>query len=375
MSLSILSKIKKADPLAPEIIFPFAALGFLAISLLGARMYPYYTISPQTMLFCSLSIMVFIGGAIFARELELNENIPLALMVLISIPYLSENISYLALIVLALPVLYLVKKRSDKFAIPLLLSGILMFLFFLHANGIPLIEQSLRSGGYTAQWAFGLSLFLIGLNIRICKAGRKESLLLTLLGLSIFLLGGYRGALILIAASAMTTAYYRGFIEVKAVAGPLLFTFLLVILAGAQASDLELDPVDLLVNRAAFTSSIGDKIMSNPAVGMHLWLEKDPRFRIGELYVGYSKSINAGLFGFLWLTGGYLSLMLGMLMLGIAFGYLHKKRSNFPAAYSLGIAYLLLSIEAGLDMAFLLSLLALTYLSTDKQTGSMNRQE
>ena len=89
MSLSILSKIKKADPLAPEIIFPFTALAFLAISLLGARMYPYYTISLQTMVFCSVSIIVFIGGAIFARELELNENIPLALMVLISIPYLT----------------------------------------------------------------------------------------------------------------------------------------------------------------------------------------------------------------------------------------------------------------------------------------------
>ncbi len=378
MKLPVFSRDKKIDLLAPELLFPIAALAFLALSLLSSKVYTYYNVGPLAIILSVVSILLFIAGAVFAKELEINETHLLAVLILLLAPYLLSNPEYIVPAGIGLLLMYLIKKRPERLAVPMLISGLGLFLFFLHTSGIPLLEQSLRASGYTSFWMISFSLFLMGLNIAIYNLGKKEFFLLTLLGLAVFLFGGYRGALMLIAASAMIAGHYRGFLDLKTLAGVLLVSIGLVALAGAQSSSLDLDPARLLLNRAGFTSSIADKIIGSEPLGVQLWLEKRPKFTIGEMYVGHPKSINAGLFGSLWITGGYFSLMFGMFFLGIASGYLYRKRPGFPAAYGLGIACLLLSIEAGLDMVFVLSLTGLMYLCAgkmrDTKPSPLNRQ-
>lgn len=357
----------KRDILAPEIVFPLVAIGFLAISLIGAKVYSYYTVTGFSVFLSLAATAVFIAGARFARELEINERLALGLILLAAIPYLARNMDYIVPFLLGLSAVYLIKREPERLAFLMLASGTVLFIAYVLLNGIPLIDQSLRAGGYTPLWAAALALYSLGFNIRAYKAGRKEFLLLALAGLAVFLLGGYRGALMLIAASALFAAYYRGFLDLKVSSAVALAALILITIAGMQASSLGLSPAGLFLNRAAFTSSIEDRIMRSEPAGMGLWLEKNPRFAIGEIFVGHAKSINAGLFGSLWLTGGYVLLMGGMLLIGMAAGYMHKKRENFPAAYSIGLAFLLLAIEAGLDLNAILYLLGLVWLCTDRR--------
>ncbi len=357
----------RADKLEPEIIFSLVAIGFLMISILGAMVYPYYKITRISVLLSLLATVMFIAGVKFARELEINANAVLGLIALAASPYLANKPSYLAPFLLGLSAVYLIKRQPERLALLMLASGTVLFLAYIWLNGIPLINQSLRAGGYTPPWAAALALYLLGFNIRAYKASKKEFLLLSLLGLAVFLLGGYRGALMLIAASGLAAAYYRGFLDLKMSSAIAFAAIALILFAGMQSSGLGLGPAGLFLNRAAFTSSIADRIFHSEPLGMQLWLEKNPRFAIGELFVGHAKSINAGLFGFLWLTGGYLSLMFGMLFIGMGIGYIYKKREAFPAAYSVGLAYLLLSIEAGLDFNSILYLLGLAYLCAGRR--------
>jgi len=357
----------KADKLAPEIVFPLVVTGFLTLSIIGARIYPYYKITSVSVFLSIMATIVFIAGVKFARELEMDANAALLLIALAASPYLAHNPQYIAPFLLGLSAAYLIKRQPERLALPMLASGTIIFLAHIWMNGIPLIDQSLRAGGYTPPWAAALALYLLGFNIRAYKAGKKEFILTALFGLVLFLLGGYRGALMLIAASGLAAAYYRGFLGLKISSAIAFPAIALILLAGMQASNLELGPAGLFLNRAAFTSSIADRIFHSEPLGMQLWLEKNPRFTIGELFVGHAKSINAGLFGSLWLTGGYLLLMLGMLLIGMGIGYIHKKRDAFPAAYSVGLAYLLLSIEAGLDFTSMIYLLGLAYLCAGRR--------
>lgn len=235
--------------------------------------------------------------------------------------------------------------------------GISAMVVNFYYNGIPLLEPAAR-GGYTILGALGLILMVLGLNILAEK--RDKSLpWLFVAATALATLGAYRSAVVLVVLPVLITLNFGKRIEWKGwglYLVALVFIFLFV--GQINAFEGEENPYLLLTRRAGFTYERFDQIVNTLSPQPGLWLEREPRYMIGELTLGENKIINAGIYGFLWLDGGLIELISGCALIGLALGHMRQNRAKIVPFYGMMWIYFLVSIDAGLDMAYLCGFLS-----------------
>ncbi len=363
------------DFFSPRIFFPVSALLFLLAGIVGAAFFPQFHIPPLVVLLHFFGIALFLFGTFSAGRLgKILGNGRLVLSVfsvlLLHFSYLNfPDYSYLAL--LAPVALYLIRKHVDVLPYPLMLSGAFLFLANLYLTGIPLLNPALRDGGYTFLLVFSILLFLLGFGLRIQVAGRHELFLLSLFGVGLLALGGYRGPVILLVVSALACAYHRKLLDFKKIVPFFILLLLFAGIMGWFVARSGLAPVPLLLHRAAYTSWIeGSIFLGSPSYGSKegkMWLETNPRFGIGEAFAGKHRSINGGFFGSLWFDSGVFGFIAGSFLVGAAMQTIYAGRKIAPAVCWLALAYLALSVETGLDFAYVSVFLAsLFFISAER---------
>ncbi|MFC1454800.1 hypothetical protein ACFLQI_01790, partial [Candidatus Undinarchaeota archaeon] len=97
--------------------------------------------------------------------------------------------------------------------------------------------------------------------------------------------------------------------------------------------------------------------------------EANPYFRIGELTTGFRRNTTPGIFGFLWLDGGILEVVLVMFGVGILYGNLYRRVKWF---YPLAISYLIISIENGFNTVYVAIFIAICALLSEHDVRKLN---
>ncbi len=367
MRLRLRSRLCAIDLFAPEIALPIGALVFLGIGLYSTKIFPDLSASPRGILVYLLGISAYLIGIKLVSRIEIKKNVVLSNVLiglsalLVTLFLWVNNMPWVIGPLLPLMVLY-AWKNKERAAYPLIVSGLGLFLLNLYVYGVPIIDNALRAQGFNLLWISSIGLFLLGYVMRLERASPREIVLLTCSGL-LFLLGGYRGPIILLILNMLIMLYYRETLKNRHLALAIIALVTFTILFGWYQQNLGMDPTTLIAHRLGYTYHRYDQIVNvlSPLGPGQVLTQADPRYAIGELTTDHWRSTNSALFGIVWADSGIVGLLAVFTGLGAATKVLFSRRNGL---YSLWLAYLLLAIEAGVDLNYVMlapSLLGLLY--------------
>lgn len=347
--------------------FPVGALLFLGVGLAATSVFPDLSASPRGILIYLLGLACYLAGLKLVSRIDIRKDLALSNVLialsgaLVTLFFWANDQAWVVGPLLPLALLYFWKNR-ERCAHLLMVSGLTLYLVNLYIYGIPILDNTLRATGFNPLWVVSLGLFLLGYVLRLESASMREVAALTCLGL-LFLLGGYRGPIILLILNLVMMLYYRETLENRHVLIAIAALVLFTIVFGWYQQNLGMDPLTLIAHRLGYTYHRYDQVVNtlSPLGPGQVLRHQDPRYMIGELTTGHWRSTNSALFGIVWADSGIVGLILLFAGLGMATGLLFSRRNTL---YCLWYAYLLLAIEAGIDANYAIlapSLVALIY--------------
>ena len=339
--------------------FAGGCAAFLGLAVLGTLQFSWLSFpSPLSLAIYFLGTALVVGGYFLGKRVKVPP-LPLLwgvlLLVVLSL-YLYPLYGARGLVAaffLIAALVAVVEGLPGKELFTIGAAGMLVNFYF---SGVPLLEPASR-GGYTSLGAVSLVLLLLGIN-QLAQGDDRKFKLFFAAGLALAVLTAYRSVVVLVALTPLITRNHVRKIEPRkwAIIGASLA--LVVLLVGQiNAFEGEENPLLLVTRRAGFTYERFDQIVNTLTPHPGLWFEGEPRYVIGQLTLGEHKIINAGLYGFMWLDGGVVELVLGSILAGFGLGHFRRNREMIAPFYSMIIIYFLLSIEAGFDLVYLVGFL------------------
>lgn len=323
-------KFEKIDFFQPLLVI-VAILVFLAMGYIGSFNYRFEDpLNLEVISTIIFSCIIFFIGAICVKYKIKVEN--------------TKQISFL----------------SEKLLVILVVAALLLqTLNMVLIGGIPLFNSVLKSNATTNIWRIAYPLFLIMINILLCKYYNKKYLLLVVLGALIFGLNGYRTSVLGILGSSFITLYY-----LKKISRKLGIIFIAIIVIGMLAvgyiasqsianQNWTLNPLELVFYRAAFTLEVFEKIIplggsTHGHILSMIFSSGSPRTFIGQYVLHYDVCLTSTLFGPVYLDFGLLGLTIQMLFMGVFLQLIHKIKEGIGVGiYSIILTHTLIWIETG----------------------------
>jgi len=328
---------------------------FLVLAMLGSLNFAWISFPGTLSLVIYLLGTALIMGFYFVGKKVKIPSLPLlwgtlmwAVLCLYFYPQYGP-LGILAAYLLVAAFLAIVERRPGERLVAL---GIGTLLVNFYYNGVPLLEPSTR-GAFTALGALGMLLLILGINILADKKDRKVWWFFGV-GLVLAALTGYRSTILFLGISTLITVSFWKEIEWKRLVLYGIALLVIVIVIGQiNAFVGEENPYLLVTRRAGFTYERYDQIVNTLSPVPGLWFAPEPRYVIGEITLGEHNLINAGIFGFLWLDGGLLEVILGSVLIGLALGQIRRDRDVIRPFYGMIWIYILVAIDSGFDIIYL----------------------
>ncbi|MFH1786762.1 MAG: hypothetical protein ABH829_03890 [archaeon] len=371
VTLSGLLQRARREPFAPEIALPAAALAFLLLGWAATIIFPEFSISALGVSVYIIGVGCFAGGVALSKRAEILESrwlnfLSYGLILVVASAYLyrfEPHLIFAGPVCVLLLRMYIRNRQCIDWAF--LLGGLAFLAASLWTQGIPLFNPGLKAGGHTAAVVLADALFVLGFVSLVARSGKAEIALYTLLGM-LFMLGGYRGIVVVILLSLVVVLHNRRMIGAREVAVGLAAVLAFVMLFAVVRGDSGMGAAGLFLNRAGYTYDKYEYIVNTFSPVGHakgrLW-EASPYFYVGELTTGFRRNTTPGMFGFLWLDGGILEVIAAMALIGILYGNLYRRDKTF---YALGISYLLIAVETGFNVIYLIILLAICAILSER---------
>lgn len=377
----------------PEIIFIFSYIFFLLSAFISYRVVQIrrFLISAfeeptayayALTIFGLFMILIFIKTG---KKIELKKEYKGFILLLVFIfaffsVYLTLKIGYFLSFLIAfayIALLYSISERLDL-GIAAVFSAFLAFLsaflsFYFSGSGFinPELRGEIAVSIYRAAF-HGFAVFSSALAVAFFKRKRAFSLISLLSIIAIF--SGFKSDAIAIILSSAIAALLLEKISIRELAVAALSIFLILTIASSYIAlktyaVWKIPPYLYPLYRFGFTFSVFSRIVSisMPLGYLRGKAIKDTTQHIVSIAVlNYEKPhiITSTLFGPLTLDFGIFGIILASLFIGLYLGLMSRRRNKLGIAlYSMAIVHVLILIEVGLQLASILFLLSMLYLS------------
>jgi len=386
-----LRKIRFEALVEPEIAFPASYLIFLASAFLSYRLpaaekflLDSFSKAPSpgaylVSLFGILVLGLFIRAG---KKIEIKSGrflVPVISLLGFSAVYLTLDagvmISALAGASYAALLFFIARRREIKDAVLVSYSIALITALFSLYSGAGMLKPELRGEiAVSAYRAIFHGFAVFSAVMLICFFERKKAFLGIALLAFLGLLSGFKSDAIAIIASAALAGFLLKKISLKVLFGAFSSVLLILTLAStyiAKKSYLtwKLHPLLYPVYRFGFTFSVFSKIydMSMPFGYLRGRAILDTAQRIMSTAVLNYKTphiITSSLFGPLTLDFGILGVLLTSCFIGLYLGVMSTRKEKVQVCmYSMALVHALILIEVGLQLASMLFLFSMLYLS------------